>query len=103
LIVEDPDAPGRTFTHWLAWGIPAEATGLGQGEAAPLEGRNDFGAVGYRGPCPPVGHGPHRYVFRLHALDVEPEVAAAASRGALEASLEGHVLETAELIGTYAR
>ncbi len=103
MIVEDPDAPGRTFTHWLAWGIPAEAPGLAEGEASPLEGRNDFGAVGYRGPCPPVGHGPHRYLFRLHALDAEPEVAAGGSRRALEASLEGHVLETAELVGTYAR
>jgi Raf kinase inhibitor-like YbhB/YbcL family protein len=103
VIVEDPDAPGRTFTHWTAWGIPADAPGLAVGEAAPLEGRNDFGAVGYRGPCPPFGHGPHRYVFRLHALDAEPGVAAGGSRRALEASLEGHILETAELVGTYAR
>jgi len=103
LIVEDPDAPGRTFTHWLAWGIRAETPGLGPGKAVPLEGRNDFGAVGYRGPCPPVGHRPHRYVFRLHALDGEPAAAAGGSRRALEASLEGHVVETAELVGTYAR
>jgi Phosphatidylethanolamine-binding protein len=53
LILDDPDAPGGRFVHWLAWGIPPDAGGLAEGKAAPLEGRNDFGTVGYRGPCPP--------------------------------------------------
>ena len=68
LILDDPDAPGGRFVHWLAWGIGPDTGGLAEGEAAPLEGRNDFGTVGYRGPCPPRGHGRHRYRFRLHAV-----------------------------------
>jgi Raf kinase inhibitor-like YbhB/YbcL family protein len=55
LILDDPDAPGGRFIHWLAWDIPPDTGGLGKGEAAPTQGRNDFGAVGYRGPCPPTG------------------------------------------------
>src|SRR5919201_4155538 len=53
LVVDDPDAPGGTFTHWLAWGIDPSSDGLREGEPAPVEGRNDFGMTGYRGPCPP--------------------------------------------------
>jgi Raf kinase inhibitor-like YbhB/YbcL family protein len=60
------DAPGGRFVHWLAWGIAPAAGGLAEGEAAPLEGSDDFGSIGYRGPCPPRGR--HRYRFRLHAL-----------------------------------
>jgi phosphatidylethanolamine-binding protein (PEBP) family uncharacterized protein len=52
LVVDDPDAPGGVFTHWIAWGLDPAAEGLGEGEPAPLEGRNDFGTSGYRGPCP---------------------------------------------------
>jgi Raf kinase inhibitor-like YbhB/YbcL family protein len=68
LILDDPDAPGGRFIHWLVWGITPDTGGLGEGEAAPTQGRNDFGTAGYRGPCPPRGHGPHRYRFRLHAV-----------------------------------
>jgi Raf kinase inhibitor-like YbhB/YbcL family protein len=103
LVVDDPDAPRRTFTHWLAWGIDPGAGGLAEGERAPREGRNDFGETGYRGPCPPPGHGRHRYVFRLVALDAELELAAGASKQELERALDGHVLATAELVGTYER
>ena len=102
LCVDDPDAGRYPFTHWLAWGLPAAAAGLGEGEAAPAEGRNDFGAPGYRGPCPPPG-GPHRYVFRLHALDAEPQLTAADRRRSFDAAIEGHVLATAELVGLYSR
>jgi Raf kinase inhibitor-like YbhB/YbcL family protein len=103
LIVDDPDAPGRVFTHWLAWGIRPGSGRLGEGEAAPGEGRNDFGAAGYRGPCPPVGHGPHRYVFTVHALEESLQLADGASRRDLERALEGRVIATAELVGTYER
>jgi Raf kinase inhibitor-like YbhB/YbcL family protein len=103
LIVDDPDAPVGTFTHWLAWGIDPGAGGLADGEAAPREGRNGFGTVGYSGPCPPPGHGRHRYFFRLQALDVELDLEAGAVREDLERALGGHVLESAELMGGYER
>ncbi len=103
LIVDDPDAPNGVFTHWVAWGLDPGTGELGEGEAAPSEGQNDFGSVGYRGPCPPPGHGRHRYVFRLYALDREPDLAAGAGKPELEQAIEGHVLTMAELVGTYER
>jgi hypothetical protein len=103
LIVDDPDAPSGVFAHWVAWGLDPAKGGLGEGEAAPSEGRNDFGAVGYQGPCPPPGHGRHRYVFRLYALDRELQLDATAGKGELQRVIEGHVLTIAELVGTYER
>jgi Raf kinase inhibitor-like YbhB/YbcL family protein len=103
LIVDDPDAPGGPFTHWLGWGLDPAAGGLGEGEAAPVEGRNDFGATGYRGPCPPPGHGPHRYFFRLHALGDELELEPGAGRAGLEQALAGRSVSVTELMGTYER
>jgi Raf kinase inhibitor-like YbhB/YbcL family protein len=103
LIVDDPDAPGGVFTHWVAWGLDPGAEGLDEGESAPHEGQNDFGASGYRGPCPPPGDGRHRYVFRLYALDEEPELASGAAKAELEQAVNRHVLTTAELVGTYER
>jgi Raf kinase inhibitor-like YbhB/YbcL family protein len=103
LVVDDPDAPGGVFTHWIAWALDPAAEGLAEGEPAPREGHNDFGTRGYRGPCPPPGHGRHRYVFRLYALDAEPELAAAATKAQVEQAIAGHVLTTAELVGTYER
>jgi Raf kinase inhibitor-like YbhB/YbcL family protein len=82
LIVDDPDAPGGVFTHWIAWGLDPRTAGLAEGEAAPGEGRNDFGTTGYRGPCPPPGDGPHRYLFRLYrtpATHVPPPAGTRAS------------------------
>jgi Raf kinase inhibitor-like YbhB/YbcL family protein len=103
LVLDDPDAPGGVFTHWLGWGLDPAAGGLGEGESAPAEGRNDFGTTGYRGPCPPPDHGRHRYVFRLYALDAELELGAGAAKTELEQAIDGHVLTTAELVGTYER
>lgn len=103
LVVDDPDAPGGTFAHWRAWGISPDTTGLGEGEAPPIEGRNDFGSVGWRGPCPPPGHGPHRYVFRLHALEAELGLPAGAAKAEVDRALAGHTLAVAELVGTYER
>ena len=103
LIVDDPDAPVGTFTHWLAWGISPDAGGLAEGQPAPSEGRNDCGQAGYRGPCPPRGHGSHRYFFRLHALESEPALPSGASRNELERAIAGRVVAVAELVGTYQR
>jgi Raf kinase inhibitor-like YbhB/YbcL family protein len=102
LCLDDPDAGRYPFTHWLAWSLPAVAGSLGEGEAAPAEGRNDFGAPGYRGPCPPPGK-PHRYVFTLYALDAEPGLGASDRRVSFDKAIDGHVLGSAQLIGTYAR
>jgi Raf kinase inhibitor-like YbhB/YbcL family protein len=103
LVVDDPDAPGRTFVHWLAWGLPPDCAQLTEGEAAPIEGMNDFGSTGYRGPCPPPGHGPHRYFFRLHALDATVNLPEGAGRDELERAVQRHLLGSAELVGTYER
>jgi Raf kinase inhibitor-like YbhB/YbcL family protein len=103
LICDDPDAPSGVFVHWLAWGIDPGQVGLGEGESAPVEGTGGFGDVGYRGPCPPPGHGAHRYFFRLYALDEELQLGAGAGREELDAALEGQVLESAELMGTFER
>lgn len=103
LIVDDPDAPVGTFTHWLGWGMDPGGRGLGEDERAPWEGRNDFREVGYRGPCPPRGDGPHGYLFRLYALGSEPVVPAGAGRRELERALRENVLAVAELLGTYER
>ncbi|MFL5839628.1 MAG: YbhB/YbcL family Raf kinase inhibitor-like protein [Thermoleophilaceae bacterium] len=103
LIVDDPDAPVGTFTHWLAWNIDPAARGLAEGESAPAEGRNDFGASGWSGPCPPHRHGSHRYFFRLYALDAALELAFRAARLEVERAIDGHVLASADLIGTFER
>jgi Raf kinase inhibitor-like YbhB/YbcL family protein len=103
LVVDDPDAPSGTFTHCLAWGIDLAAGGLRESEVAPVEGRNDFGSAGWRGPCPPPGHGPHRYFFKLHALDGELDIPAGAGKAEVERAIEGRALAVAELMGTYER
>jgi Raf kinase inhibitor-like YbhB/YbcL family protein len=103
LVVDDLDAPGGVFTHWIGWGLDPAVGGLGEGEPAPREGQNDFGTTGYRGPCPPPGHGRHRYLFRLYALDADLELGAGKRKAELEQAIEGHVLTTAELVATYER
>jgi Raf kinase inhibitor-like YbhB/YbcL family protein len=103
LLVDDPDAPAGTFTHWLGRALDPDAAMLDEGEAAPVEGRNDFGTKGYRGPCPPPGHGRHHYSFRLYALDSDPSLGPGAGKRELERALEGRILAAAELIGTYER
>ena len=103
LVVDDPDAPVGTFTHWLATGIDPAAGGLAEGQSAPVEGQNDFGALGWSGPCPPPGHGAHRYFFRLHALDAPLDVGFRSGRSEFDQALAGHVLATAELMGTFER
>jgi Raf kinase inhibitor-like YbhB/YbcL family protein len=103
LIVHDPDAPSGDFTHWLAWNIDPDGGGIEEGVPAPVQGTNGFGRFGYHGPCPPEGHGPHRYYFRLYALDTDLELEPGAAREQLESEMEGHILTEAELMGLYER
>ena len=103
LIVHDPDAPSGDFTHWVAWNIDPEPGGLDEGASAPAEGANGRGEPGYRGPCPPPGHGPHRYFHDLYALDAKPDLEPGASREQLVEAMDGHVLGKAQLVGTFER
>ena len=107
LILDDPDAPAGTWNHWLLWDVPASIHSLAQGfksSQAGQSGTNDFGKTGYGGPCPPKGHGPHRYYFKLYALDVETlNLRAGAKRADLDAALAGHILDQAQYFGRYER
>jgi hypothetical protein len=107
LILDDPDAPGGVWTHWLLWNIPATVSGLEESARprGPIRaGTNDFGKPGYGGPCPPRGHGPHRYFFRLFALDVEDlGLGAGARREELVRVLGPHILATCEYLGRFER
>ncbi len=107
LIVDDPDAPAETWNHWLLWDIPATAHALAQGlrpGSLGVSGTNDFGRPGYGGPCPPKGHGPHRYYFRLYALSASSlGLKSGTKRSSLDAALHGRVLAKAEYMGRYER
>jgi poly-gamma-glutamate synthesis protein (capsule biosynthesis protein) len=104
LVVDDPDSPSKVWVHWVLYNMPPEAGMLPEGtrglEASSREGLNDFGDVGYGGPCPT--RGTHRYRFKLYALDAHLDVGAGCSKSDLLAAMEGHVLAEAELTGTYA-
>jgi hypothetical protein len=111
LVLEDPDAPGATFTHWLVYGIDPIVMELSEGVPAeamtpgpPIlrQGKNDFGRMGFGGPCPPGGD-EHRYVFRLLALDNPVTLEAGADRAAFDEVVAPHVLAEARLTATYAR
>lgn len=106
--VDDPDAPGGVFKHWAIFDIPAQSRSLDGGirpaGTSPPQARNDFGMIGYGGPCPPRGHGQHRYRFRLFAIDVPHLEAGTNPKVAdIERAIEGHVLASALLTGFYAR
>ena len=108
LIIDDPDAPGGIFTHWVLYNLPSETrqlspavptqAALGNGV---LQGKNDFGNLGYGGPCPP--RGTHRYFFKLYALDQPLKLASGATKEQLVTAMDGHILAAAELIGSYTR
>lgn len=102
LQLEDPDAPGGVFTHWLLWNLPPRSRGVPTHVSWRLQGRNSFGRVGWSGPCPPQGS-THHYVFTLFALDRKLALARAASPARFHAALIGHVLSRATLVGTYGR
>jgi Raf kinase inhibitor-like YbhB/YbcL family protein len=112
LICDDPDAPGGTWVHWVIYGIGVGTTSLPENVAktdavgalgGAKQGVNDFGKVGYGGPCPPRGHGSHHYHFRLYALDAELNLAGGVKRHQLEGAMKGHILAQTELVGTYQR
>ena len=105
LTCEDPDAPRGTFTHWVAWNLDPTTGGMPAGEIPPgvRQGRNDFGRVGYGGPCPPPGHGVHHYHFTLYALAKEIGLLQGATITQLRGALRGVTLADAELVGTYER
>jgi Raf kinase inhibitor-like YbhB/YbcL family protein len=110
LICEDPDAPSGTFVHWIIYNISPTVTGLAEGvptvELLPdgtIQGQNHFKRTGYSGPCPPPGDSPHRYFFRLYALDTEIQLPAGAGREEFARALEGHILAGGHLMGTYQR
>lgn len=105
LVVDDPDAPSGTFTHWGAWNIPVGSATLEQGQADRLpQAVNSFGKQGYGGACPPKGDGPHRYRFKLFALDTDKlELPPGARVEEVEKAASEHMLGKAELTGTYER
>ena len=103
LVVIDPDAPGGMVRHWGVYDIPAVARAIGGAQHTGTEVRNDFGTLGYGGPCPPKGHGPHHYHFRLFALGREHlDLGADATVASIERAVADALAE-GELVGTYER
>ena len=109
LIVDDPDAPGTVWVHWVAYNLPPNLQTLPEGiprepqlTDGTLQGLNDFGRVGYGGPCPPAGT-PHHYRFTLYALDVGLTLPARATNAQLQHAMQGHLLSNTQLIGLYQR
>jgi Raf kinase inhibitor-like YbhB/YbcL family protein len=109
LVCEDPDAPSGLWVHWVLWGIAPTTGALPEGvkPTATLtdggrQGRNSFGKLGHSGPCPPRGK-PHRYFYRLYALDAAPNLEPGATRQQLLDAIRGHILAQAELMGRYGR
>lgn len=112
VLVDDPDAPEKTFTHWVIFNLPPEtsvlpegldvAEHLGDAEDGPAEGVNDFGGIGYGGPCPPPGI-LHHYHFRFFALDTRLSLESGATRKQVTQGMKDHVLDEADYIGTFER
>lgn len=108
LILEDPDAPGGIFTHWIIFNLPAETRGLSEFvmgrelmDDGSKHGLNSFGLVGYNGPCPSVGT--HRYFFRIYALDLKLDLPPLVRRDEILNAMEGHILDQGELMGVFTR
>ncbi|HEY1264356.1 MAG TPA: YbhB/YbcL family Raf kinase inhibitor-like protein [Terriglobales bacterium] len=109
LIADDPDAPAGTWTHWVLFDLPPgkrqlaeNVSKVGELPAGGRQGKNDFGKIGYGGPCPPPGK-PHRYLFKLYALDRKLDLRAGAGKSEVEQAMQGHILAQAELVGQYKR
>jgi len=112
VVVDDPDAPAGTFTHWLLWNLPPDTVEIAEGVAPSEElpdlggarqGENDFGDVGYRGPCPPEGDDPHEYRFTLYALDEKLDAEPGALRPAVQDELDAKTIDSDQFTGTFAR
>jgi len=108
LIVDDPDAPAKTWVHWVIYDLPANTTQLPENiksqenlAGGGKQGTNDFKKIGYGGPCPPSGT--HRYFFKLYAVDIETSRGPGATKDELLKTMEGHVLAQGELVGKYTR
>lgn len=109
LIADDPDAPMGTFVHWVMYDLPAEARQLPEGvpkqetlQDGSKQGRNDFGRIGYGGPCPPPGK-PHRYFFKLYALGTKIGLPPGSTKQQVLNAIKGHTLGETQLMGTYKR
>ncbi len=109
LIVTDPDAPRGVFTHWVLYDLPVGMRTLTEGVPGvgllvdgAHQGRNDFGEIGYGGPCPPPGS-PHHYIFTLYALDIKLNLPVGETRAQVEAAMQGHILAKGRLIGLFQR
>jgi Raf kinase inhibitor-like YbhB/YbcL family protein len=109
LICDDPDAPGGTWVHWVLFNLPSQTRELEEGVPTTetlgngaKQGTNDFGNIGYGGPDPPKGK-PHRYLFKLYALDVAVDLPAGATKAQLTDAMKGHILGEGQLVGTYGR
>lgn len=112
VVLDDPDAPGGTFTHWLLWNVPADIDSIAEHVATERhppeiegasQGTNDFGDVGYRGPCPPEGHPPHTYRFTAYAVPETLDVETGAERSTLLEALDGRAVATERFTGEYGR
>ena len=109
LICDDPDAPAKTWVHWVLFNIPASQTSLPEGVPTQKElpegarqGTNDFGKIGYGGPAPPKGK-PHHYFFKLYALDITLNLPAGAKKDQLLDAMKGHILAEGQCMGRYGR
>lgn len=104
LIADDPDAPAGTWVHWVLFNIPADTRELMEGGGTPvgaISGTNSFGKTGYQGPCPPSGT--HRYFFTLYALDTQLNLDEHATKNEVISAMQGHIIDQAEIFGTYNR
>lgn len=103
LIVDDPDAPAKVWVHWVVFNIKPDTSQIAEGSLPPgsILGTTDFGKTGWGGPCPPSGQ--HRYFFKLYALDAPLDLQQGASKEQVEAAMQGHIIEQAELVGLYQR
>jgi Raf kinase inhibitor-like YbhB/YbcL family protein len=108
LICDDPDAPGKTWVHWVVFNIPGNLRELPENvpktetlNNGARQGKTDFGSIGYGGPCPPGGT--HRYYFKIYALDKEIDSKPAITKKELLIAMEGHILEEGQLMGRYKR